>query len=145
MDYYSILGVNRNATGDDIKKAFKKKAMKYHPDRNPGNKESEVKFKEAKEAYDTLSDPQKKSMYDQFGTTDFNTGGQPGGGFHHAGGFGDVFEDIWDVSERFLERFCEKMVSDFWVSKKTKTKNGRFWNLENPSLESQRDFSKIFV
>ena len=95
MDYYSILGVDRNATGEDIKKAFKKKAMKYHPDRNPGNKESERKFKEAKEAYDTLSNPQKKSMYDQFGTTDFNTGGQPGGGFHHTGGFGDVFEDIF--------------------------------------------------
>ena len=69
--------------------------MKYHPDRNPDNKESERKFKEAKEAYDTLSNPQKKSMYDQFGTTDFNTGGQPGGGFHHTGGFGDVFEDIF--------------------------------------------------
>ena len=75
MDYYELLGVERSASGDEVKKAFKKKAMKYHPDRTGGDKASEDKFKEAKEAYDVLSDPQKKSMYDQYGTTDFSGGG----------------------------------------------------------------------
>jgi molecular chaperone DnaJ len=95
MDYYEVLGLNKSASGNDIKKAFKKKAMKYHPDRTGNDKSAEKKFKEAKEAYDVLSDPQKKSMYDQYGTTDFGGGpGGPGGGFNTSG-FGDVFEDIF--------------------------------------------------
>ena len=95
MDYYEVLGLNKSASENDIKKAFKKKAMKYHPDRTGNDKSAEKKFKEAKEAYDVLSDPQKKSMYDQYGTTDFGGGpGGPGGGFNTSG-FGDVFEDIF--------------------------------------------------
>ena len=66
-DYYDILGVSRDATADDFKKAFRQLAMKYHPDRNPDNKESEEKFKEINEAYSCLSDPQKRSHYDRFG------------------------------------------------------------------------------
>ena len=96
MDYYEILGLSKGASNDEIKKAFKKKAMKFHPDRTGNDKTAETKFKEAKEAYDVLSDPQKKSMYDQYGTTDFGGGfgGRSQGGFN-ASGFEDVFEDLF--------------------------------------------------
>ena len=66
-DYYEVLGVSKTATADEIKKAYRKLAVKYHPDKNPGDKEAEEKFKEAAEAYDVLSDPQKRQRYDQFG------------------------------------------------------------------------------
>ncbi|MBP9985356.1 MAG: DnaJ domain-containing protein, partial [Prevotella sp.] len=66
-DYYEVLGVQKTATDDEIKKAYRKIAIKYHPDRNPGNKEAEEKFKEAAEAYDILHDQQKRASYDQFG------------------------------------------------------------------------------
>ena len=94
-DYYDILGVAKDASDDDIKKAYRKLAMKFHPDRNPDNKESEEKFKEAKEAYEMLSDSAKRQAYDRFGHAgvDPNAGGGQGGqGF---GGFGDVFGDIF--------------------------------------------------
>jgi len=96
MDYYEILGLSKGASDDEIKKAFKKKAMKFHPDRTGNDKTAETKFKEAKEAYDVLSDPQKKSIYDQYGTTDFGGGfgGRSQGGFN-ASGFEDVFEDLF--------------------------------------------------
>src|SRR5574344_1327997 len=81
-DYYEVLGLSKTASEDEIKKAYRKLAIKYHPDRNPGNKEAEEKFKEAAEAYDVLHDPQKRQQYDQFG---FNAPG--GGGFSGAEGF----------------------------------------------------------
>lgn len=77
-DYYNVLGVSRTATPEELKKAFRKLAMKFHPDKNPGNKAAEDKFKELNEAYDVLSDPKKKQMYDQFGHAGF-PGGGPGG------------------------------------------------------------------
>ena len=79
-DYYEVLGVSKNASDDEIKKAYKKMAIKYHPDRNPDDKEAEAKFKEAAEAYDVLRDPQKRARYDQFGPEGVNGAGGFGGG-----------------------------------------------------------------
>ncbi|HPE04398.1 MAG TPA: molecular chaperone DnaJ [Thauera sp.] len=98
-DYYEVLGVNRDAGDDEIKKAYRKLAMKYHPDRNPDNKEAEEKFKEAKEAYEMLSDPQKKAAYDRYGHAgvDPSMGAGPGAqGFDgFADAFGDIFGDLF--------------------------------------------------
>ncbi len=98
-DYYEVLGVQRNATEAEIKKAFKRLAMKHHPDRNPDNKEAEDKFKEAKEAYEVLTDAQKRAAYDQFGhegVSGMGGGGYgAGGGFGGAGGFSDIFGDVF--------------------------------------------------
>ncbi|MBQ4641532.1 MAG: molecular chaperone DnaJ [Oscillospiraceae bacterium] len=96
-DYYEVLGVDKSAGDDEIKKAYRKSAMKYHPDRNPGDKEAEEKFKELGEAYEVLSDADKRARYDQFGFAgvDPNYGGGAGGsGFGGFGGFGD-FGDIF--------------------------------------------------
>ncbi len=94
-DYYEVLGLSKGASEDDIKKAFRKMAMKYHPDRNPGDKEAEEKFKEINEAYAVLSDPDKKDKYDRFG----HAGVDPNSGFGGGGGFGGFggFEDIFDM------------------------------------------------
>ena len=103
-DYYEVLGVNKSAGADEIKKAYRKLAMKYHPDRNPGDREAEEKFKEAAEAYEVLSDEEKKSRYDQFGFAGVDPnygagqGGAYGGGF---GGFGD-FGDLGDIFGSFF-------------------------------------------
>lgn len=94
-DYYEILGVERGASEDEIKKAFRKKALKYHPDRNAGNKEAEEKFKELNGAYQVLSDATKKAQYDRFGTTDFGSGGAGDSGFSDFGGFGDIFDSFF--------------------------------------------------
>ncbi|MEI6080180.1 MAG: molecular chaperone DnaJ [bacterium] len=104
-DFYEVLGVQKGASADEIKKAYRKLALKYHPDRSPDNKEHENKFKEATEAYEVLSDPGKKSKYDQYGHAgvdpNFGAGGFGGGGTYAggAGGFngeyGDVFNDIF--------------------------------------------------
>ena len=92
-DYYSVLGVSRQATPDELKKAFRKLAMKFHPDKNPGDKSAEEKFKEVTEAYDVLSDPKKKQMYDQFGHANFNN--QQGFDPRQTADFNDVFGDFF--------------------------------------------------
>ncbi len=102
-DYYEILGISRNATAAEIKKAYRKKAIQYHPDRNPGDAEAEAKFKEAAEAYEILSDPDKKARYDQFGHNAFEGPGGFGGGHHMNmedifSQFGDIFGDIFGGS-----------------------------------------------
>ena len=96
-DFYEILGVAKNASDEEIKKAYRKLAMKFHPDRNPDSKGAEDKFKEAKEAYEMLSDSQKREAYDRFGHAgvDPNVGGGGGSGFADAGGFSDAFGDIF--------------------------------------------------
>ncbi len=99
-DYYEILGIARSADEKEIKSAFRKLAMQYHPDKNPGNKEAEQKFKEINEAYDVLKDSQKRSAYDRFGHAAFTQGGggNAGGGYDfNAGGasFSDIFDDLF--------------------------------------------------
>lgn len=104
-DFYETLGVARSAGDDEIKKAYRKLAMKYHPDRNPDNKEAEEKFKEIQKAYDTLSDPQKKAAYDQYGHAAFEQGmGGGAGGFGgFSGGFGGA--QGFDFSDIFSQMF----------------------------------------
>ena len=100
-DYYEVLGVERNADAETIKKAYRKAAIKYHPDKNPGDKEAEEKFKEAAEAYDVLSNEEKRARYDRFGHAGMNGAGGDGGfgGFGGAGGFTmeDIFEQFGDI------------------------------------------------
>jgi len=94
-DYYDVLSVNRDASDDEIKKAYRKLAMKHHPDRNPDNKESEEKFKEAKEAYEVLSNAQKRGAYDRYGHAGVDPSAGPGPGGQGFDGFADAFSDIF--------------------------------------------------
>ena len=93
-DFYEILGLNKDATGEEIKKSYRKLAMKHHPDRNPDNPKAEEHFKEAKEAYEILSDDQKRAAYDQYGHAGVDQSAGGGAGFGGAG-FGDAFGDIF--------------------------------------------------
>ena len=92
-DYYEILGVNKGASDADLKKAYRRLAMKFHPDRNSDDANAEEKFKEANEAYEVLSDAQKRGVYDQYGHAGLDQQRQGGGG--GAGNFGDIFGDVF--------------------------------------------------
>ena len=97
QDYYSILDADKNASADELKKAYRKKAMKYHPDKNPGDKEAEARFKECSEAYEVLKDEQKRAAYDRYGHAAFENGGAgaSGGGFDPGSSFSDIFSDLF--------------------------------------------------
>src|SRR5262245_60255173 len=92
--YYEVLGVDRTASDGDLKAAFRKLAMKWHPDRNPGDKSSETRFKEINEAYEILKDGDKRAAYDRFGHAAFEHGGGPGAGF--GADFGSAFSDLFE-------------------------------------------------
>ncbi|MBP3353370.1 MAG: molecular chaperone DnaJ [Bacteroidales bacterium] len=96
-DYYEVLEVSKSATPEEIKKAYRKKAIQYHPDKNPGDKEAEEKFKEAAEAYEVLSDPQKKARYDQYGHAGMGGAGGFGGGFGGGMSMEDIFSQFGDI------------------------------------------------
>ena len=103
QDYYATLGVARGASAEELKKAYRKLAMQYHPDRNPGDAVAEAKFKEINEAYDVLKDDQKRSAYDRYGHAAFENGGMGGGGgggFGFEGGLGDIFEQMFGQARR---------------------------------------------
>jgi len=103
-DYYEIIGLDRNASTDEVKRSYRKLAMKYHPDRNPGDHEAEERFKEAAEAYAVLSDAEKRAQYDQFGHSLGGRGFQGFEGFEEAfSGFGDVFGDLFFLPYDFMK------------------------------------------
>ena len=110
-DYYEVLGVGRTATADEIKKAYRKLAQKYHPDKNPGDKQAEAKFKELNEAHEILSDPKKRQLYDQYGHAGPQAGGFPGfggpggGGFQFGGGPGGAQTIDPAAAEELFKRF----------------------------------------
>src|SRR5262249_8068145 len=96
QDFYEVLGVTRTAGADDLKKAYRKLAMQYHPDRNAGDKTAEQKFQDVNEAYDVLKDDQKRAAYDRFGHAAFEQGGARGpGDFGFTGGFADIFDEMF--------------------------------------------------
>lgn len=135
-DFYEILGVSRSASAEEIKKAYRKVAMKYHPDRNPGNKEAEEKFKEAAEAYEVLSNPDKRARYDRFGPDAF----EPGRG---AGGYGGSM-NMEDIFNQFGDIFGDSMFGSFFGGGgRAGTRRGRGERGSNLRVRMKLDFAEI--
>ena len=128
-DYYDILNVSKNSSQDEIKKAYRKVAMKYHPDRNPDNNSAEEKFKEAAEAYSVLSDQDKKNRYDQLGHEQYSQfGSNPGGGFSGGINLEDIFNSVFGGgSGGFGDIFWG---GDIFGSSRSSTRNSSGWNLK---------------
>ncbi len=126
-DYYTILGIPRDATQEEIKRAYRRLALKYHPDRNPGNKEAEEKFKEISEAYEVLSDPEKRAIYDAYGYSGLKSSGYKG------------FEDISDIFKTFSDIFEEFFSFSFEEKTQTKPRDGA-----DLSYEVVLDFEDLF-
>jgi len=135
-DYYNVLWVNKNSSSEDIKKAYRKLAMKYHPDRNKWNNESETKFKEINQAYETLSDPSKKKQYDMFGSTWWNTFWWWG---YSSSWYEDIFSGMW-WSSRWTTWWFEFNIEDlfWWTSRKSYTKK------EQAKEPVSLDFEKVY-
>ncbi|XP_040921842.1 dnaJ homolog subfamily B member 6b isoform X1 [Toxotes jaculatrix] len=133
VEYYQILGVQRNATQEDIKKAYRKLALKWHPDKNPDNKEeAEKRFKELSEAYEVLSDENKRNIYDRYGKEGLSGGGGGGGGhYDHFGGSGftfrnpeDVFREFFGGRDPFAELFADDPFDDFFGGGRSRQRGG---------------------
>jgi molecular chaperone DnaJ len=124
-DYYEVLGVSRNASKEELKKAYRKLAMQYHPDRNPGDKEAEEKFKEAAEAYEVLSDDEKRARYDRFGHD-----GLRSGGFSSSG-----FTDINDIFSHFSDIFGSSSIFDEFFGTSTSSRTGRRRSVSTPGSD----------
>ena len=141
-DYYEILGLSRQANEEEIKKAYRKMALKYHPDRNPGDKEAEERFKEAAEAYEVLHDSQKREIYDRFGHEGLkNTGFSGFGGFEDIfSSFGDIFEDFFGLAEGAGEVLPgpgrERIFGTIFPFPLWRRPRERSWNLKIPRLET---------
>jgi molecular chaperone DnaJ len=118
-DYYEVLGVTKSASTDEIKKAYRKVAMQFHPDRNPGDKAAEEKFKEAASAYEVLSDTDKKAKYDRFGHSAFSPGAGGGGGFSGGG------MDMNDIFSQFGDVFGEDMFGGFFGGGGSRSRSSR--------------------
>ena len=115
-DYYDVLGVEKSASPDQIKAAYRKQAVKYHPDKNKGDKGAEEKFKEASEAYHVLSNSERKQNYDNFGHAAFENGGGGGrggfGNFDFSGSFSDIFEDFLEKALVEVEEDQEDLITE---------------------------------
>lgn len=132
-DYYEVLGVSRNASQDEIKKAYRKVAMQYHPDRNPGNKEAEEKFKEAAEAYEVLSSPDKRAQYDRFGHA----------GMRGSGGFGGGGMRMEDIFTNFGDIFGDDIFGSFFGGGRSQQRRGRGTPGTNLRVKIKLDYAEI--
>lgn len=132
-DYYDVLGVSKSASQDEIKKAYRKVAMQYHPDRNPGNKEAEDKFKEAAEAYEILSDPDKRAQYDRFGHA----------GMSGAGGYGGAGMGMEDIFTNFGDIFGDDIFGSFFGGGRSQRQHGRGVRGSNLRVKIRLNYQEI--